>query len=167
MHSKVKVTCIYNCTLERAFKTAILSDVSKVHTGFCITPKVTHTSEDEHWGKPGYSKKIFTAPTFLHKGGWYSNDKILERVENDYWKIEVSDFQVPMFGFIKFIGKWKTSELRSNKILIEYSYSLHSNIGILYPFHWLFAKIYWKMYMKRVLINIKTMITNKEPYLAD
>ena len=50
MQIKIKVTATYNCSLERAFKTPILCDVSKVHTGYRITPKVTHCTDDENWG---------------------------------------------------------------------------------------------------------------------
>lgn len=167
MISKAKVSTIYNCSLERAFKTPMLCDVAKIHTGYGFMPKVTHCTEDENWGKPGYSKKVFIAPSVIQKGGWASNDKVIERIENQYWKIEVSNFQSWMFGFSKFIGEWKTTELEPNKILIEYSYTLHSNIFILYPFNWLITKTFWKIYMKRVLENIRKMAYNKEPYLHE
>lgn len=165
MQSKVKVSSIYNCSLERVFKIAILTDVAKVYAGFDITPRVNHTTEDEYWGKPGHSKKIFTATSLIHKAGWYSNNKILERIENQYWKLEVSNFQSMMFGFTKFIVQWKTTEFEPNKILIEYTYSLHSTIGILYPLHWLIAKTNWKVHIKRIVANIENLIANKEPYL--
>ena len=58
---KVKAEAIYKCSLERAFKTPMLCDVSKIHTGYGVMPKVTHATEDEDWGKPGSSKKIFAA----------------------------------------------------------------------------------------------------------
>lgn len=45
-----------------------------------------------------------------------------------------------MLGFTKFVGKWKTTELEPGKILIEYTYTLHSNIVLLYPLNLLFAK---------------------------
>ncbi|NOT73576.1 MAG: hypothetical protein HOP08_01520 [Cyclobacteriaceae bacterium] len=93
MTTKVTVTTIFHCSLERAFKTPILCDVSKVHTGYGPMPKVTHCTDDENWGKPGYSKKVFVAKSLSQKGGWASNDKVLERIENQYWKIEVSNFQ--------------------------------------------------------------------------
>ena len=67
MQTKIKVTAIYNCSLERAFKTPILCDVSKVHTGFGIMPKVTHCTEDENWGKPGFDKKVYAAKSFTQK----------------------------------------------------------------------------------------------------
>ena len=167
MISKVKISTIYECTLERAFKTPMLCDVSKVHTGFGIMPKVTHCTDDENWGKPGYSKKVFVAKSPTQKGGWASVDKIIERTENKYWKIEVSDFQSWMLGFSKFVGEWQTTPLEPNKILIEYTYSLHSDIAFLYPLNWLFAKTFWRTYMKRVAENIRKMAYDNEPYLYE
>ncbi len=164
MITTIKVTTLYHCTLERAFKTPMLCDVSKVHTGYGIMPKVTHCTEDEHWGKPGFSKKVFVSKSFTQKGGWASNDKIIERIENRYWKFEVRDFQSWMLGFSKFVGEWQTTELEPNKILIEYTYTLHSEIALLYPLNWLFAKTFWKIYMKRVLENVRQMAYHNEPY---
>ena len=167
MISKIKVFAIYECSLERAFKTPILCDVSKVHTGFWIMPRVTHTTNDENWGKPGSSKKVFVAKSFSQKGGFASVDKVIERKENLYWKIQVDDFQSWMLGFYKFVGEWETKQLGPNKISIEYTYSLHSNITLLYPINWLFAKMFFKTYMKRVLKNIRQMAYNNEPYLYE
>ena len=167
MISKINVFAIYECSLERAFKTPILCDVSKVHTGFWIMPKVTHTTNDENWGKPGSSKKVFVAKSFSQKGGFASVDKVIERKENLYWKIQVDDFQSWMLGFYKFVGEWETKELGPNKISIEYTYSLHSNITLLYPINWLFAKMFFKTYMKRVLKNVRQMAYNNEPYLYE
>lgn len=165
MDSKIKVTAFYNCSLERAFKTPMLCDVSKVHSGFGIMPKVTHFTDDENWGKPGYSKKVYVAKSLTQKGGFASVDKVIERVENKYWIIEVTDFQAWMLGFSKFTGEWKTTEIEPNKILIEYTYILHSDVALLYPLNWLFTKTFWKSYMKRVLENIKKMAENNEPFL--
>lgn len=165
MTFKVTVSTIYHCSLERAFKTPMLCDVSKVHTGFGVMPKVTHCTDDENWGKPGYSKKVFVAGSLTQKGGWASMDKVIERVENIYWKIEVSNFQAWMLGFSKFVGEWRTTELEQNKILVEYTYTLHSDVALLYPLNWLFTKTFWRIYMKRVLENIRVMAYNKEPYL--
>ena len=164
MTTRVSVKTIYHCSLERAFKTPMLCDVSKVHTGFGVMPKVTHTTEDENWGKQGYSKKVFVAKSISQPGGWASNDTVLERVENKYWKIEVGNFQAWMLGFTKFVGEWGTTELAPNEILIDYTYTLHSNAFLLYPLNWLFAKTFWKVYMKRVLENVRAMAEGNEPY---
>lgn len=165
MEFSIKVSTIYNCSLERAFKTPMLCDVSKVHTGFLIMPKVTHCTNDELWGQPGSSKKVFVAKSLTQKGGFASNDKILERIENKYWKIQVDNFQFWMLGFYKFVGEWETTEIKPNKIKIDYTYTLYSNSRFLYPFNWLFTKFFWKVYMKRVLENVKKMAYLNEPYL--
>ena len=91
MKSSVQIYSIFPTTLERAFKTPMLCDVTKIHTGYSVTPKVTHCSEDETWGKKGGTRKIFMAKTSSFKGGEASLDKVLERRENEYWKIEISD----------------------------------------------------------------------------
>jgi len=165
MTTTVTVKTTYNCSLERAFKTPMLCDVSKVHTGFGLMPRVTHCTDDASWGQPGGSKKVFVAPSPTFEGGESSVDKVLERVENKYWKIEVSEFKSWMLGFSKFVGEWKTTELKENTILIEYTYTLHSDIFWLYPLNWLFAKTFWRIYMKRVLENVRQLAYNQEPYI--
>lgn len=47
MKTSVHVQTIYQCSLEQAFKTPMLSDLTRVHTGLLVMPKVTHTSDDE------------------------------------------------------------------------------------------------------------------------
>lgn len=164
MDFKITVNTTYNCSLERAFKTPMLCDVSKVHSGYGLMPKVTHCTDDENWGKPGFSKKVFVTKSLTQKGGWGTEDKVIERIENKYWKIEVYNFQSWMLGFSKFTGEWKTTVLESSKIQIDYTYTLHANKPLLYPLNWVFAKTFWKTYMKHVLENIRTMTENKEPY---
>lgn len=165
MKFKVKVTTSYRCSLERAFKSPMLCDITKVHTGFLFMPKVTHCTEDEDWGKPGFSKKVFVAPSLTQKGGEMSTDKVIERIENKYWKIEVGNFKSPMLGFTAFTGEWETTETSPGNIQIDYTYTLHANNPWFYPLNWLFAKLFWRVYMKRVLENIRRMVDAEEPYL--
>jgi len=167
MVSKTTVVTIYHCSLERAFKTAMLCDLSKIHTGFIFTPKVTHCTEDQNWGKVGFEKKVHTAPSLINKGGFSFSDRVVDRKENQQWKIEVFNFQTWNFGFSKFEGAWKTTELEPKKILIEYSYALHSNSVFFYPMHWLVTKTFFRIYMTRVLGNIRKMIKAQEPYLYE
>ncbi len=164
MVTKIKVSAIYECSLERAFKTPMLCDVSKVHTGFGIMPRVTCVTDDKDWGKPGSSKKIYVSKSFSQKGGFASVDHVIERKENQYWVIQVDDFQSWMLGFHKFVGEWKTTRIDDEKTLIDYTYFLHANNPILYPLNWVFGKIFWRTYMKRVLENIREMAYNEEPY---
>jgi len=167
MITTISINTVFNCSLQRAFKTPMLCDVSKVHTGFGIMPRVTHCTDDKDWGKPGFSKKVFVAKSISQKGGWASVDKVVERVENKYWKIEVSDFKAWMLGFYKFVGEWRTTELEPGKIQVEYIYTLHSDLKLLYPLNWLFTKFFWKTYMKRVIENVRNLAYSNEPYLYD
>jgi hypothetical protein len=61
MYTKVSVSTVYRCSLERAFKTPMLIDVSRVHTGMGVMPAITHSSDDEGWGVPGSTKKVYAA----------------------------------------------------------------------------------------------------------
>ena len=162
---EVKTGTTYNCTLERAFKTAMLSDLSKIHSGYIFMPKVTHVTNDENWGKAGSIKKVFVAKSLTQKGGFAFMDRIIQRKENDFWKIQVYDFQFWMMGFSKFDGEWKVKKLEEEKTEIEYTYWLHAENPLLYPLNWIFVKMFWKRYMKRVLENVRYMAVNKEPYL--
>lgn len=163
----VSVSAIFECSLGRAFKTPMLCDVTKVHTGYGIMPGITHVTDDESWGNPGSSKKVYAAKSLTQKGGFASVDRILERVENQYWKIQVDEFQSWMLGFYKFVGEWTTTPLEQNKVKVGYTYSLYSNMLILYPLNWIFAKTFWQAYMKRVLENVRNMAYNNEPYLYE
>ena len=165
MTTTVSIRTVFHCSLERAFKTPILCDVTRIHTGFGIMPKVTHCTGDEQWGKPGASKKIFVAPSLTQKGGWAFNDNVITRTENKYWKIVLSDFKFWILGFSTFTGEWETTALESNKILVIYTYTLHSDKRLLYPAQWLFGKIFWRIYMKRVLKIVRNLAYRNEPYL--
>jgi hypothetical protein len=167
MKSKTQITAIFDTTLERAFKSPMLCDVTKIHTGYSVTPKVTHCTEDETWGKPGGSRKIWMAKTWNFKGGEASLDRVLERRENEYWKIEICEFKMSSMGFAKFQGEWMTKQQTDGKVHITYIYNMYSKYAILYPFHWLFTKTIWRNYMKHALENIRTLTMNKAPYLHE
>lgn len=151
--------------LDRAFKAPMLCDVTLVHTGFGIMPRIIGVSDDEDWGKPGGSKRIYAAQSNTQKGGFVSVDHVLERIEHIRWKIRVDQFQSWMLGFYQFEGCWETNETSPGFVEIRYSYDLFAKGVILYPFQWAFAKLFWKQYMKKVFSNVEELIINKTPYL--
>ena len=118
-------------------------------------PSVTRCRDDNYWGEPGFSKKVFVKKSLTRRGGFASVDKVIDRVDDKYWKFEVSEFQSWMPGFSKFVGEWQTAEIEEDKIVVEYAYTLHSDIPLPYPLNWLFTKVFWKTYMKRVLENVR------------
>jgi hypothetical protein len=56
----------------------MLIDVSRVHTGMGIMPSITHSSDDEGWGVPGSTKKVYAAKSIASKVGYASLDKVIE-----------------------------------------------------------------------------------------
>lgn len=158
---------VFNCSVERAFKAPMLSDVAKVHTGYGLMPRITHATDDADWGKPGSTKKVYAAASLTQRGGFISIDKVIERIENKYWKIEVYDFQSWMLGFHKFTGEWETQPLEANKIKIIYTYTLYAKGLWFYPLNWIFAHVFWKKYMKRVLNNVKKIACGDEAFWYD
>ena len=164
MKSKTEIYAVFDTTLEKAFKSPMLCDIAKVHTGYSVTPKVTHCTEDETWGKVGGSRKVFMAKTWNFKGGESSLDKVLERKENEYWKIEISDFKMWSMGFEKFQGEWTTTQRPDSKIQVKYVYTMFSKSILYYPFHWLFTKIIWRNYMQHALENVRKLAMSNAPY---
>lgn len=167
MHQTVSVKSIFNSSLESAFKTPMLSDVCKVHSGHFIMPRVTHCLDDEDWGKPGGSRRVFMAKHFSFKGGEAALDTVIERRENEYWKIRIDDFKMPMMGINCFEGEWITRKISENKTEVIYKYTLYSNYSVLEPLLYWFTKTIWKNYMKHALQNIKVMAESGEPYLFE
>lgn len=165
MKTKVNLITFYPCSLERAFKTPMLCDISKVHTGLLFMPRFTHCTEDAAWGQVGATKKVHAAKSLALRSGFILTDQVVERIENRYWKLEVSGFPRWMLGFTKFTGEWQTTEIEKERIRIDYTYTLHSRILLLYPLNWLFAQTFWRLYMKQVLRNVKQMADHQEPYL--
>jgi hypothetical protein len=160
----VKLSTIFHCSLEQAFKMPMLGDVTKVHTGYFIMPAVSGTSDDKEWGSVGSSKKVYVAKSLTQKGGFASIDRVIERIENEKWVIQVDTFQSWMLNFNKFVGIWQTTELEPLRIRTDYHYALHTSSLWLWPLNYLFATLFWKAYMKRVLENVRRMIKRGENY---
>lgn len=165
MTSRTAIVAYFDTTLERAFKTPMLSDVTRVHSGWGAMPRVTHCTDDAGWGQPGGSRKVFAAPTVGFKGGEAALDVVLERRENEYWKIEVRDLQYQMLGFERFQGEWITTPQPDGRIRIDYRYAMISKVAWLYPLQWVFTKTVWRLYMKHVLENIREMVREEAAYL--
>lgn len=130
-------------------------------------PKVTHCTNDESWGKIGGTRIAHFAPGLLSKKGGTALDKVLERRENDYWKIEVGELDPPMLGIQKFVGEWTTKPNSDGTVTIIYRYTLHTKSALAYPFHWLLTKIAWRIYMRHVLENVRKMAEGNEPFLQN
>lgn len=163
MKTSVTRLATFRCSLERAFKAPMLCDIRKVHTGFLLMPRVTHCEDEAGWGQPGSSKRVFMSKTLAFGGGEASIDRVIERVENVKWTIEVGEFRMWMLGFERFVGEWETTA-RGGEVDIVYRYTLHGTPWLA-PFQWVFAQTFWRVYMGRVLENVRRMAEGDEPIL--
>lgn len=168
MKFKTSISTVFHCDLERAFKSPMLCDITKVHTGWSIfMPKVTHCVDDENWGKTYGSRRVFMAKSLTFKGGEALFDKVLERKENDRWTIEVTDVKTFSMGIHTFIGEWITVPIDEYKTQIIYRYTLCGKGVFLAPFQWFMTKVIWRHYMGRVLKNIERLTQERAPYLFE
>lgn len=167
MKTTVTVKTVYHCSLEDAFLYPMLGELTKIHTGFFVMPRVTHTSDDKTWGRPGGKRTVHFAKTLFSPNGGTACDTVVERTENSLWRIEVDQFSFFVFGFTKFAGSWQTTRLAPGQVKIVYRYVMHSKWPLLYPLHWLVTKFFWRLYMKQVLGNIRQMIKNRTGLVGD
>ena len=162
-----EITTTFDCSLERAFKSPMLCDVCQVHTGYGLTPRVTHCEDDSTWGQIGGSRRIFMAKNIAFKGGEAALDTVLERIENEYWKIEITNVKSFSLGVHTFQGEWWTRENEDGTTNVRYGYTMISDSILLYPLQLFFTKVIWRHYMKQVVKNIKKLAYSKAPYLHD
>ena len=83
---------MYNCSLERAFKAPMLCDVTKVHTGMGLMPRIIATSDDKDWGKPGATKKRMQPNRLLKKVGLFRWIKYLNGLKTNTGKLRSTTF---------------------------------------------------------------------------
>jgi len=153
----------FHCPLERAFKTPILGDATKILIGYYNYPIVLGFSKDDSWGIAGGSRvPIYNGALFI-KSKERGIDEIFERDENRYWKWGVKDFG----GFFsnKAIGEWVCSDNKNGTINVEWKYTWHSTNIFTQPINWLFVKIYWRKVMKNGIKSIKEMAEKGTPYI--
>lgn len=163
MVTMVRRETVFECPLERAFQAPMLSDLSRVHTGLGLMPSVTHCEDDAAWGVVGSTKRVFMARTLAFRGGFASVDRVLERTENVRWTIEVSEFQLWLFGLSRFVGTWETTPLGPDRVRVVYTYALHGDAAWA-PVQWLFGKSFWWVYMGQVLENVRALASGTAPF---
>lgn len=108
MQITTEISAIFDTTLERAFKSPMLCDITKVHTGYGITPRVTHCTEDENWGKAGGSRKVFMAKSLTPK---VAKQRLIK-----YWSERKMSTGKSKFLISK-PGQWALKNFKANGLL--------------------------------------------------
>ncbi len=150
---------IINSSIENCFKTPIYCDVKKIMTGYGVLPPSEGVIHDANWANPKGHR------TVLAFGKPLCTERILSRLENEYWKYELVDFQQSTFFFTsKVIGEISVKEIEKNKCKVSTKYTFLTKGLISKILCFLFVHLLWSGLQKKGLNNIKKLAENKEPY---
>ena len=147
MKTKATVSAIFHSSLERAFKTPILGDVTKFLVGYGPVPAVVKITDDATWEKPGGTRIPSWSKELASNGGPIGIDQVYVQ-ENTYWEWG-GNFPAAQHGFhMEFRGQMSFTEQAPE----QYGWrDLHLVFPLVlaYPFHWFFTKVFWRGQMKR------------------
>jgi hypothetical protein len=160
------ISAVFKCTIDRAFKTPILGDATKILIGPGGFRLVVGFVNDETWGTTG-GHRVPVANGFLFlKPREHGFDQIFARDENRYWKWGVSKFDSVFFFFsIENCGEWWVTDNNNGTISATWKYTWFSRNIITHPINWLFVKLVWSRIMKNGMANIKQMAEMETPYI--
>lgn len=160
------VISIFNCSLERAFKTPILGDATKFLIGYGVIPPIIGFADDATWGKPGGHRIPLSNGNIWIPKGEMCNDKVLSRDENKYWKWEISDFKTWSFFFAaKAQGQLFFNDNKDGTINVKWTYTYFSKNILYHPFTWIFTKIFWKGLQKKAIKAMKQFAEDKSAFV--
>lgn len=162
------VSDTFQCSLERAFKAPILGDATQFLTGYLLQPGVSDFEKDKTWGRIGGVRYPVTQGNWLIPKGRMAKDEVLERIENQYWKWTLYDFEVSALFFVtNGIGEWTVKESEDRLIGVKYTYTYHSRNWLMHPLNWLFVKIQIRGMMKKAIKGIKQQAESNAPFIYD
>jgi len=159
------ITDVFKCPLDRAFKTPILGDATKILIGYGGLPLVTGFAKDETWGIAGGSRMPIAHRFLFLKAGEFGFDKIFVRDENRYWKWCVSEFSPALFFSTENCGEWWVADNHDGTISVTWKYTWFSTNILTHPLNWLFVKLFWSKVMQNGMKNIKQMAEMETPYI--
>jgi hypothetical protein len=161
------VTGILKCPIDRAFKTPMLGDATKILIGFGGIQLISGFAKDETWGVAGGSRVPIAKRFLILNPGEFGLDQIFVRDENKYWKWGVSQFRPALFFAIENCGEWWVADNNNGTISATWKYTWYSRNILTHPINWLFVKIFWRQIMKNGMDSIKQMAEAETPYVYD
>jgi hypothetical protein len=159
------VQSVFRCSLERAFKTPILGDATKMLTGYGVVPPCVGFSEDETWGVEGGHRIPQMAGNLFAQKGSYGFDQVLVRQENNYWKWQVDNFPPLLFFATKAQGEWFCKDNHDGSVSVKWTYSFFATNMLTYPITWLFIRIFWRGLQKKAISNMKVIAESDAPFI--
>jgi hypothetical protein len=165
LHVTNVLTGTFKCSLERAFKTPILGDVTKILTGYGGFQIVAGVSHDATWGIAGGKRRLIMNGFLFTKNKEHGLDQIFVRDENKFWKWGVSEMGTIVFFAKKNCGKWWVTDNNNGEISVKWEYIWFSRNILTHPINWIFVKIFWKKVMNNGMKNIREMAEKEIPYI--
>lgn len=159
------ITETFSCSLERAFRTPIHGDATKILMGYGFVPPVKGFAKDETWGIVGGSRIPIMKGNLLVKEGEYGFDEIFDRKDHEYWRWGVTKLGFSMFFATMAQGEWWATNNNNGTISVKWTYTYFSRNIFMQPFTWLFVKIFWEKIMQNGMKGIKKMAESGEPYI--
>jgi len=148
-----------NSSIAETFKAPIYLDVRKIMTGYGPLPKSEGVINDENWANPKGKR------TVLAFGKELCTETIIERIENKYWKYQLTNFKQKTFFFVKKVTGEIWVELKEeNQCELISQYTFKSKNSYIHLLTYLFVKILWSGLQKKGLKNMKILLENKTPF---
>ena len=156
-----KTHCIIiECNIERAYKTPIYCDLKKIMTGYGPLPPSEGVINDITWANEKGERTVLAFRKEL------CTESIIERVENKYWKYQLTNFKQNTFFFVvKVEGEIWVKEITAEKQELKSTYSFHNKYFLTAPITYLFVKLLWSGLQKKGLKNMKYLAETKVPYV--
>ena len=154
------ITKTYHCLIKgdktRTFKFPVFSDVKKIMNGYGPLPASEGVSKEVNWGeKNGYR-------IMLGFGKEFCKETIIEKIPDQYWKYELTDFKNSSFFFItKVQGEIWIDDAEYSMCKFTNKYSFYNRNIITLPLTFLFVHLLWGGLQKKALKNIKSLIENE------
>lgn len=168
MQTKVELSDIFNCSVERAFKAPILGDATRFLNGHLFQPAVVDFERDETWGEVNGLRYPITNGNIFMASGPFMADKILQRIENKYWQWTIYDILPKALFFMnRAVGEWTVNPLSESRMAVTYSYTFHSRNWFEFLITRAFAMIQWRGIMKKALAGIKKQAESDEPFIYE
>ena len=159
MEVSKKHSITINSSIAKTFKAPIYLDVKKIMTGYGPLPKSEGVINDENWANPKGERIV------LAFGKELCTETIIERIENKYWKYQLTNFKQKSFFFVKKVtGEIWVDYEQENKCELISQYTFLSKNAFVHPITYLFVKILWSGLQKKGLKNMKKLLENKTPF---
>ena len=157
----------FHCTTERAFKTPILGDATRILIGWFGVKLISGFTRDETWGTVGGSRVPIANSFLTVRAGEQGYDQIFVRDENEYWKWGVSKFGSAFFFCTENCGEWWVTGNHNGTVSVKWKYTWFSKNIFMQPLNWLFVKLFWSVVMRNGTTSIKQMAEVEMEYLYD